>query len=60
MHKCWALDPDERPTPIDIVGALTPLDGSSLPDTSDVSEVPNEDEDCKTNGVTQNGNHYNQ
>ena len=58
MLKCWSLDPDERPTPIDIVATLTPLDGPSLPDSSDVSEV--REEDCKTNGVTPNGNTYNQ
>ena len=27
MQSCWKLDPDERPTPVDIVASLTPLDG---------------------------------
>ena len=26
MQKCWSLDPDQRPTPIDVVASLTPLD----------------------------------
>ena len=55
MLKCWALDPEERPTPVDIVGTLTPLDGPCHHDSSDIAEV--HEEDSKSNGVTQNGNH---
>ena len=55
MHKCWALDPDERPTPIDIVAALTPLDGPSLPDTSGLNSVEDE---CKSKPIQENGTHF--
>ena len=27
MLKCWSLIPDNRPTPVDLVANLTPLDG---------------------------------
>ena len=58
MLKCWSLEPDERPTPADIVAALTPMDGPSLNGISDVSEV--DEGDCQSNGVTQNGKHTTQ
>ena len=32
MLKCWALDPEERPTPVDLVATLTPLDGPPPPE----------------------------
>ena len=35
MLKCWALDPEERPTPVDLVATLTPLDGPLLQDSTD-------------------------
>ena len=37
MLKCWALDPEERPTPVDLVATLTPLDGPPAPE--EMSEV---------------------
>ena len=50
MLKCWSLDPDERPTPIDLVATLTPLDQPCL---QDLKEVENE---TKSN-VEENGKH---
>ena len=34
MLKCWALDPEERPTPVDLVATLTSLDRPLLQDTA--------------------------
>ena len=56
MKKCWTLDPDERPTAIDIVAALTPLDGS-LQDGSANGKVVAE-EQSETSPVKANGNHH--
>ena len=53
MQKCWSLDPDQRPTPIDIVASLTPLDSPAQDKLKEIVE-----EDCKTNGVKANGRHY--
>ena len=55
MQKCWALDPDQRPTPIDIVATLTPLDGS-LQDNNAIETVA---EECsETNPLAANGKHH--
>jgi hypothetical protein len=56
MQKCWALDPDDRPTPVDIVACLTPLDGRCQDDNTDIQELS--EEDCKSNGMKENGNHH--
>ena len=56
MQKCWTLDPDERPTPIDIVGALTPLDGSLQGGNTD-GKTPAE-ENSEPSPVKANGNHH--
>ena len=53
MQKCWSLDPDQRPTPIDIVASLTPLDTPAQDKLKEIVE-----EDCKTNGVKANGRHH--
>ena len=55
MLKCWSLDPDERPTPIDLVATLTPLDQPCLQESSDLNEV--DEKDTKSNGVKENGSH---
>jgi serine/threonine protein kinase len=56
MLKCWSLDPDERPTPIDIVATLTPLD-VSLHDGNDLNIVEDE---CKSKPIEENGIHLNE
>ena len=45
MLKCWALDPEERPTPVDLVATLTPLDGPPPP-LEEVNEVKEDDSKC--------------
>jgi serine/threonine protein kinase len=56
MQKCWTLDPDERPTPIDIVGALTPLDGSLQGGNTDGKTLA--EENSEPSPVKANGNHH--
>ena len=56
MQKCWSLDPDQRPTPIDIVATLTPLDGSAKDVKGEMAQIV--EEDCKTNEVQSNGKHH--
>ena len=56
MQKCWSLDPDQRPTPIDIVASLTPLDSPAQDVNDEIKEIV--EEDCKTNGVKANGRQH--
>ena len=56
MQKCWSLDPDQRPTPIDIVASLTPLDSPAQDVKTEMKVIV--EEDCKTNGVKANGKHH--
>ncbi|CAI8041698.1 Vascular endothelial growth factor receptor 3 [Geodia barretti] len=53
MLKCWFLDPDERPTPIDIVATLTPLDGPLHDDNG--LNMP--EDECKSKPIEENAIH---
>ena len=71
MQKCWALDPDQRPTPEDIVANLTPLNGSISTETVEKDSKSNDvkangtqhtktvdEEDSKSDGVKANGTQH--
>ena len=65
MQTCWKLDPDERPTPVDIVASLTPLDGVFQEGSNAINGTIQEDsktngtiqEDSKTNGFKPDDKH---
>ena len=55
MQTCWKLDPDERPTPVDIVASLTPLDGVFQEGSTAINGTIQED--SKTNGFKPDDKH---
>lgn len=56
MQQCWSLNPDDRPTPVDIVAKLTPLDVAIHEEHISIPEEP--EKDCKSNGTMENGTNH--